>query len=371
MRTAIALLLAAGVIWAEAASLDQIEHAMRLAREHKFTEARAAIAQLSKPSDSRLRIPWFRLRAAIASGLGEHKTAAEEMNTALALAPKDPNILLATAVAERSAGLLDEALHHAEAAHSGAQNPVIETFIGDLQEQRGKYVEAAQAYQRAAELAPNQEQYRLNLAYELVRHHTFEPAITVLRQAATAFPQSPRIPTVLGVAYFAIAKNDEAVASLADALRIDPEFAPARTYLGRMTLDAAAPDPRAVEALCRTKDALCAAARLRANRDDTAAFEDLQQLAQPGDAIGHCELARAYEWRGDWEAARPEMEACVKLEPSNPQHHYRLARIYQKLGQPDLAQREAQLQKETAQHAADEAQRRADAVEVFHYVIKL
>jgi tetratricopeptide (TPR) repeat protein len=370
LRFVAAVLTLAALAWGQAASLDQIERAMRLTREHKFAEARALIGQLAKPSDARLRVPWFRLRAAIASGLGEHQAAAEEMRQALALAPKDANLLFATAVAERTAGLLEEALKHAETARGIAKSPVVETLIGDIQEQRGKYVEAAQAYQRAAELAPDKEQYRLNLALELVRHHTFEPGIAVLRQAAADFPQSPRIPTLLGVAYFAIAKTEDAVGALAGALRVQADFAPARSYLGRISLDATTPDPRAVESLCLQKDALCAAVRLRANRDDASAFGDLQQLAQPGDPVGHCELARAYEWREDWEAARPEMEACVKLEPGNPQHHYRMARIYQRLGLAAEAQRETELQKETARRAADEVQRREQAVQVFQYVIR-
>ncbi len=357
-------------IWTVALAQSPIERSVGLAREKKYAEARRELRGVAAPADPRAAIGFHRLKAAIASGLGDHGEAAREMNLALALSPGDANILLATAVAEQQAGKLDDALKHAAGARAVAPSAARETVIADIQEARGNYVEAAQSYQRAAELAPAVEQYRINLALELVRHATFEPAATVLERASADFPRSARVKTLLAVTYYAQAKVNEAVRALIAALDVEPTFAPAREYLARVTLDAQTPDAGAVAALCRAPDGFCAAAKLRADGDDSAAFADLKLLAFSQGGTLRCELARAYEWREQWAAARGEMEACVKWASQNPQHHYRLARIYQRLGLTELARREAELQRATTRQAAEEVERREQAVQSFQYVLK-
>jgi tetratricopeptide (TPR) repeat protein len=324
---------------------ERIQRAIELTRAKQYAEASAQLKGLAEPEDAAQRIAFHRLKAAIASGSGEPALAVEEMRAALRVAPQDAGLKLATAVAE--------------------------TALADHEEKRGDFVNAAHAYQRAVELAPDQEQYRLNLALELVQHQTFEPAITVLEQAAPRFPKSVRIRTLLAVSYYAIARNEDAVRRLAEALQIDPAFDPARDYLSRIVLDSSAPpDSFAVESLCGRRDAICAAAELRRDREASGAFRQLQIAARmtPDNAVARCELGRVYEWREEWDRARTEMEACVRLDASS-QNHYRLARIYNRLGLSELAQQQMAAQKETARRAGEEAERRQQAIQAFQYVI--
>ena len=324
---------------------ERIQRAIELTRAKQYTEGAAELKGVAEPEGAAQRITFHRLKAAIASGLGEPREAVEEMREALRVAPQDASLKLATAVAE--------------------------TALADYEEKRGDFVSAAHAYQRAVELAPDQEQYRLNLALELVQHQTFEPAIAVLEQAAPRFPKSARIRTLLAVADYAVAQTDEAVSRLVEALQIDPAFDPARDYLSRIVLDSSAPpDSTAVESLCRRTDAICAAAELRRDRDSTNAFRELQIAARtmPNNVVARCELGRAYDWREEWDRARTEMEACVRLD-SSAQNHYRLARIYNRLGLSELAQQQMAAQKETARRAGEEAERRQQAIRAFQYVI--
>jgi tetratricopeptide (TPR) repeat protein len=346
MRVSLRLFAAALIAAAIATAENGIQRAIELTRAKKYAEAAAALEGVSEPEAAPQRIAFHRLKAAIASGLGEHERAVEEMRAALQLAPSDPGLRRATAVAE--------------------------TAFAEAEEKRGNYVSAARAYQSAVELAPDEEQYRLNLALELVQHQTFEPAITVLEQAAPVFPKSARIRTLLAVAYYAVARTDDAVQALAAALAIEPAFEPARDYLARIVLDSSAPpDEPAVNALCGRKDAICAAAKLRRDRNSAAALDELKGAAklEPKSAVARCELGRALEWREQWAEARTEMETCVRLDPS-AQNHYRLARIYKRLGRDDLAEREIAAQKEAARQAGEEAERRERAVEAFQYVIR-
>jgi len=87
------------------------------------------------------------------------------MLRALDLAPGDPALLLATSRAELQAGLLDDALQHARSAGNTAQ---ARALVGDIQEKRGEFVEAANAYEATVALAPDREQYRIALALELM-----------------------------------------------------------------------------------------------------------------------------------------------------------------------------------------------------------
>ena len=171
-----------------ALSQSPVERAIALARERHYAEARQALEGAAEPAEVKPRIAFHRLRAAVASGLGEAANAADEMRLALALAPQDAGLLMATAVAETSAGRLDDALGHARAAgHSAAG----EALIGDIQERRRQYVEAAKAYQAAVALAPDQEQYRIALALEMVQHHTFDAAMVVLDRRHRCFRNRP------------------------------------------------------------------------------------------------------------------------------------------------------------------------------------
>lgn len=333
------------VIAAAQSDGERIQRAIELTRAKQYPEASAALKGVTEPEGAAQRIAFHRLKAAVASGLGDPGQAVEEMREALRVAPQDAGLKLATAVAE--------------------------TALADHEEKRGDFVSAAHAYQRVVELAPDQEQYRLNLALELVQHQTFEPAIAVLQQAAPRFPKSARIRTLLAVADYAVARTDDAVRSLVEALGIDPAFDPARDYLSRIVLESSAPpDSAAVESLCARKDAICAAAELRRDREATGAFRELQIAARttPDNAVARCELGRAYEWREQWDAARTEMETCVRLD-STAQNHYRLARIYTRLGLNELAQQQMAEQKEIARRAGEEAERRQRAIQAFQYVI--
>src|SRR5690349_20024617 len=108
------------------------------------------MAAAQEPAAIPQRIAFHRLKAAIASGLGEAASAAEEMRAALELDRENPGLLRAAAVAEAAAGELENALRHAGAAGNTAP---AQSLIGDIQQRRGRHVEAAKAYQAAVALA--------------------------------------------------------------------------------------------------------------------------------------------------------------------------------------------------------------------------
>ena len=349
-----------------------LERAVTLARERRYADAGKALEGVAEPSETAPKIAYHRLKAAIASGLGDSKSAAAEINKALKLSPDDPALSLAAAVAESQAGLLDDALRHARNAAKSAQAMAL---IGDIQEKRGEYIEAANAYQAAIALAPDREQYRIALALELVEHQSFTPAIAVLQQAARLFPKSGKIRTLLGVAQYGEGDSASAMTSLADAIAADPTLEPAYVYLTHIVLDSSTPPPESIlKPLCAWNSTVCNAIGLRIARaqDDSKLLADSVaglRGAPQDDPIARCELGRGYQWTGQIENARTEMEACVKLDPS-PQNHYRLGLIYRQLGLTEQAEREIAIRNKAMEAISEDAARRADAVQTFLFVIK-
>src|SRR5438270_8419622 len=106
LRTLLVLLAIVCLLRAQ----TELGEAAALARAGRFAEARAKLAGVTEPQDTRQRIAFHRLRAAIASGLNQTSTAVEEMKAALQLAPSDPLLLVAPAMAETQAGQLEDAI---------------------------------------------------------------------------------------------------------------------------------------------------------------------------------------------------------------------------------------------------------------------
>jgi tetratricopeptide (TPR) repeat protein len=433
-----------------------IRQAVQLAREHRYAEAEATLKGVSAPADSAQKIAFYRLRAAIASGLGHFAAAAENMDNAVILAPENQDLRIAAGIARlqeqvqnhvspaqtlkrlRSetlppqqavdirlhlaeilsranlfseaavdfaaasaltpdrgdllydlalanfrGGHLDDALTSAEHAKSVADSGSIESLIGDIQEKRGDALAAVHAYQAAVNLEPSEERYHLALGLELLRHQTFDAALVVLNQASTLFPQSLRVKILLGLAYYFVDRSADAIHALQDAAKIDPQDETAARYLGEITLqDTSTPDPAAIVQVCsfadehpqnKTADAFCGGILLKVARDSRdisrrpEILRRLQHAARiaPREPMARCQLGKALEWAELWSQARPETEACVRLDPGSPDGHYQLARIYRRLGLTALANQQTSLQRAAALRQSEESVRRTETVTKF------
>lgn len=349
-----------------------LERAVILARGKRYADARNTLEAIAEPAGTEQRIAFHRLKAAVASGLGEARNAAAEMRAALELAPEDAGLLMATAVAEREAGLLDDALRH---VHSSGNSAAAQEIAGGILEKRGAYVEAANAYKAAVVLAPDREEYRIALSLELVQHQAFEPAIQVLKQAAPLFPKSAKMRTLLGIAHYAMGQIEEAEASLGDAIQLDKNLEPAYKYLARIAIEGSgAPSIRTIDVLCGWDATVCDVLKLRlAMEKGDAALQtraiDRLRAAPADSAIARCELGFAFAFASQLAAARTHMEACVRLDPS-PLNHYRLGRLYRRLGLEDLAHQQMELRNAAAERLNEQVSRRENAVQAFRYVIK-
>ncbi len=345
------------------------------------TQTLKRIRSESMPPDRAIDI---RLRLAeILSGANLFTEAATDFAAASALAPERADLLYNLGLAHFRSGQLALALESAERAKRAQDSASLESLIGDIQEKQGKPLEAVHSYQVAVALEPSEERYRLALALELLRHQTFDAALVVLNQSALLFPNSIRVKILLGLTYYFVDRSADAIHALLEAATLEPRDETAARYLGEITLqDAATPDPAATAYVCKfadehpqnkTADALCGGILLRLARDagDDSHRSELigrlqhAALAGPKESVARCQLGKAFEWAEQWRKARPEMEACVRLDPGSPDGHYQLSRIYRRLGLNTLADQQTKLQETAAHRQSEENVHRTESVTRF------
>ncbi len=324
----------------------------------------------------------------ILSKAGFHEKAVEEFQSAIRMAPDDPDLYFDLALAQLRSRQLDAALENAKKAKAIRDTAATESLLGDILERRGDSLEAVHSYQAAVELDPGREQSHLTLGLELLQHGTFEPALVVFQQASHLFPHSERVQVALGLTYYFLERYTEAAHTLLAAAESAPNPAFIYGYLGKVQLhQPVTPGPEAVEGLCRyaethTSDckaaAYCGALLLRTERergDSTPSARAINLLrdsarADPNGTVAQCELGKAMERTQEWREARSAMEACVRLMPESAEAHYRLAAIYRRLGETALAQKEGRLHDEATQRVVEANAYRDSTLKEFLYSIK-
>jgi tetratricopeptide (TPR) repeat protein len=355
----------------------------------KHEDVHQTLSQLRKTTLPREQEAAFREQlAAMLVRHGHYADAVGDLSKAAEIETSRPDLFFNLALAHLKAGQLEPALAAAQKAKNLGDNAELEDLLGDIQEARGDNLAAVRSYQAAVALAPSQEEYRLPLAMELISHKNFEAAEVVLRQAGQLFPTSWRIQLALGVTNFLAGQTEEATRVLLHAADLTPDSALALGYLGEMQVAlTTTPDPTALERLCHFSDrhpqegkilSYCGALLLQrdyASGDKTHADQILRRLLaarslQPQDALPHCQLGKMYEWLGKWGEALQETETCTHLNPESAEAHYRLARLYTRLGHPDLARKEFELHVTAAERRTEENQRRDEVLKTFLYTLR-
>ena len=384
-----------------AAAAADMEAATKLAPENLELKIAASLARLegqlethTDPTSTLATLRSFDLAPAqqlelrlrigeILSRANAYPEAAKDFEEASRLAPDRADIQFNLALARYRNGQWDAALTSAERAKSLQDSGSVESLLGDIQEKRGDALAAVHSYQAAVSLEPNVEQHRLALATELLKHQTFDAAIVVLEQAEGLFPQSVRVRVLLALAYYFVDRSQDSIRTLLAATKLDTHDILATRYLGEITLqDSGVPDPAAVTQVCafadahpasESADALCGGVLLRAEEDNSESSrrqEILRRLRHavaiaPSDPVAACQLGKALEWSERWQEERTQMEKCVRLDPDSPESHYRLARLYRRLGLATLAAEQTAAQQQAAKRQTEENNRRTQAITRF------
>lgn len=344
---------------------------------------------LDSPNTNAAEAAECRLRVAeLLVAYGKFSEAAKEFKKAATLEPNRPGLLFNLALAQFRAGQLDDALGSAEKCKESGDSAEIEDLLGDIQEARGDNLAAVRSYQAAVALAPNEEKYRLSLAVEFIRHKNFDAAKVVLKQAEKFQPAAWRIQLALGMVEYFTGTDQEATRILVRATNLAPDPTTALKYLGDIQIaQTSAPDPDALAKLCQyseqhPKDGktqfYCGSLIFRrdyTSGDKTHSEQIVSMLSRasrllPADPSPRCQLGRVYRWLDRWPEALRESEACVRMDPDSAEAHYRLAQIYQHLGQRERSNTEMKVYETASKRVADENARRDETIKSFLYTIQ-
>jgi tetratricopeptide (TPR) repeat protein len=248
------VLLIAGIVFAQAPGTptnftQTLDRALQLAHTHRYAEAQAAIKGLPPPPNHEQRIAFYRLKAAIASGLGHSGAAAQNMEVASRLAPENMDLRLAAGIARLQAQV-DTHINPA-ATLAGLRSAVlppereieIRLRLAEILSQAGLYAEAATDFEVACRLAPARSDLFFDLALARFRIGQLDAALASAEQAK-ALDESGSVESLIGDIQEKRGDSLAAVHSYQAAVTLEPAEERHRLALGlellrHQTFDAA------------------------------------------------------------------------------------------------------------------------------------
>ena len=182
----------------------------------------------------------------------------------------------------------------------------------------------------------------------------FTQAADVAEAGLEGHPRDAQLTLALGVARYGQRRFEDAVIAFLQVIAIDPSVEQPYVFLGKI-LDQAGPhlseittayeawsarDPRNAKA-----QLLLAKALLTANNRDQRGQALLEKsISLDGaDWEAHYELGVLLEGKRDYPAAAKELQRAIELAPRQPEPHYHLARVYDRLGEPERAEAEREI----------------------------
>ncbi|MEO8602714.1 MAG: alkaline phosphatase family protein [bacterium] len=209
-----------------------------------------------------------------------------------------------------------------------AESPKGDRNLAAVLFEQGRYDEAARAFAALIEAHPDDGALRASRAGALGASARYDEALAELDRAVALSPLNPEGYHNRAVIHERQGQLDAALADYAEALRYNPQYAPAREALARLGHDRAAPTPR--DATVQRAVALADEASGLARRGDyTAAMQRLDEAerAAPRLALVQQYRANVAFLMGDRPAAAAALRCALQLEPDNALFRENLRRL--------------------------------------------
>lgn len=315
---------------------------------------------------------------------GRGREALPYLQQATRLKPGDYQSSYDLARAYADAGEYDLAQTQVQALLAVHDRAELHHLSGDVQENRGKALEAAQQYERAVRLEPNEANF-FDWGAELLVHGAAEPASEVFSQGNRLFPKSVRMLLGLGTASLARGSYEQAARYVCEASDLDPGDPSPYLFLGRMEIARTAPLEGVLERLARY-------ARLRPedaqanyyyalglwkehqhSGSSSAQVESLLQKAvslNPNFGAAYLQLGILYAENNQSVAAISCWQKAVATEPRLADAHYRLAQAYMRTGDKLKAQSEMQVYSQLMKEQGEERERERQHMQQFVYTLR-
>jgi tetratricopeptide (TPR) repeat protein len=301
----------------------------------------ASVAAAAQPAsfDDELR------RGLVALQNNNLTEAKQRLEQASRLQPANPKVWLALAqvyLRSKQTVPANTAAKRAEAL--AADDPFVQHGLAIFYSETGDFA-------RAADLARHDEGFTFDLGQGMLRRGDFSGALSFFGTARGRFPNSAQIELAYGVAAYGQRRFTDSIDAFLRVIRIDPSIEQPYVFLARL-LDQAGDRlaqitaayaawekaaPRNCLPVCLHAKALGAAG------GDPAEIEaELRRSIQLNNAYweSHFDLGVLLAKDRRWEDAATELGRAIELNPKHAAAHFQLARVYEKLGKPELAQAE-------------------------------
>ncbi len=343
---------------------------------HRNPEALAEFEQAARINPQNLAVQQslgeLRLDA------GNPDGAASAFSAALRLKPDDSDLRLSYATALVAGKHYDQAAEALSSIPGAEQSATAQSLLAEAAEGKGDFKNAVEHYSRAVQLEPSEEN-AWALGVELLRHWTFDAAITEFEAAAAKFPQSTRIKLGLGAAYFGGAKYAKSIPVFADLLGTDKNNKIYAELLGMACTAVTESEKQHCSALISyaeshptdARAATYGAAMLLTDTTTEATLGTARKLlnmalaANPKLPDAQYQMGVLKQNQGDWAGSVSNMEAAIALKPDLAQAHYRLALAFWRTGRKQDAQVQMDLQKKYSQQAEQDLSRRLRQITTF------
>jgi tetratricopeptide (TPR) repeat protein len=346
---------------------------------------------LSAKSDSEgiyrftaLRPTTYTLRAAL-SGQAEATfgpfvlTAKEDKLVDLTLSPQKPEfydqptfIVAGVTDGANSGGHGSDTLLRSSEALTKAT-----ASLGTVNDHAEDPLQAARAYQRAAEKDPS-ERNLFDWGAELLAHRATAPAIEVFTRGARLFPRSTRMLLGLAVAQYANGAYEQAARHFFAAADLNPDDAQPYLFLAKAQSGTITESDGYRDRMARFAKLdpdnpwanFYYAVSLR-DRDGAKAVTLLERALQldPKLADAHVQLGVIYSARKNFEPAIAAFQKAIAIDPKLEEAHYRLAQAYARTGDKGNAQKEFEIHDHLLKESA--AQVEQERRQVQQFVIEL
>lgn len=253
----------------------------------------------------------------------------------------------------------------------------LHNLLADVEEKDGKFVDAANEYQTAAQM-DSTESNLFDWGSELLLHRTLDPAVEVFQKAIERYPNSSRLAVGLGIAYYSRGNYDDAVKSLLRAADLSPADPGCYLFLSKAydSSPSQAEDvirrfqrfaelqPNNARAQYYFAMSLWKGKRAEDPDLDLTQIESLLKRSIALDAKlpeAHLQLGNLYAEQKKFTDAIPEYLRALDLNADLADAHYRLGQAYIRTGEKQLAEEQFRVyQKLREQHLADLDRQRAE-----------
>jgi tetratricopeptide (TPR) repeat protein len=290
--------------------------------------------------------------AMLYAGAGDMAKAAEWERRFAAAPGAGAQTAASAAALSLEAGQAAEAVKWAEAAVRGADNPDAHHLLGKAYQAAGRPQSALPELRRAVEGAPGEEVFLSDFGQALLKHADYAEALAILEKGQLQFPKDPQIVLAYGVACYTQRRPEDAVSAFLQVIRLDDTIEQPYVFLGRILEHAGGRLPEVIASYAawekRAPDNYLpvffhAKALAAASNPDAREVEAmLRRSIELNGAFweSHLELGALLAGQGNWPEAARELSRSIELDPDQPRPHYELARVYLRLGKPDLARAE-------------------------------